>query len=55
MTARQMRWAAQHDWYNCAGILDDGTYEISVRDDEGEAGAALIFTDFNKLYTWAGY
>ena len=48
MTDAQMRWAASHDWYLCAG-LDFGT-QYTVYTTTGED-----FNNFNALLEWAGY
>lgn len=54
MTAKQMRWAATHDWYINADLIDVDTYRVWVRSDRPEGGQ-LPFTDVKRLEVWAGY
>ncbi len=56
LTAKQITWASQHDWfinYSIVDITDDGAIgRITVREDDGEA--TWIGT-FKALKDWAGY
>ena len=52
MTAQQLRWAAQHDWYRGAELAN-GRYIVSCY--ESETDQVVKFTDFKTLYHWAGY
>ena len=49
MTKHQIHWAAKHDWF-----VSTKEGVVTVRDDY-LLNATLSFTDFNELYTWAGY
>ena len=49
MNDHKLQWARQHDWFI------SGNYQsITVRDDM-VADRTITFTDFTKLYDWAGY
>ena len=52
ITAYQMRWSAQHDWYSHAGITQAGTYDIYCVDS---AGNEVVFGNFEEMLNWAGY
>lgn len=54
ITAKQMRWAASHDWYLGAELLTGGSYLVEVRCDMYE-GRTLTFGSFEDLVVWAGY
>ena len=59
LTAQQIKWAAQHDWFVC----DNGDGTITVRDTYMVMGGGparqdtLIWEDrsFAELRSWAGY
>jgi hypothetical protein len=54
MTYRQTQWAAKHDWHISTIGTDTQGYRIVVRNDEPNK-ADLVFHNFTKLYSWAGY
>lgn len=56
LTAQQVRWAQQHDWYRGAertsaeGLL----YRVWCRPDDCSS-TRPSFTDYQELREWAGY
>jgi len=55
MTASQVRWATQHDWFISSTHIGH-VYTVTVSSDRPEWNTANIqFTDINKLKAWAGY
>jgi len=55
MSKRQIAWAKQHDWY-----IDSKDGQVLVSGGwthiNGTAGHDVkVFSDFSKLYRWAGY
>ena len=59
MTASQVRWASQHDWFLSSSVIETEFafgFMVTVRSDIPEWNTANIkFTDINKLKAWAGY
>lgn len=53
MTAKQARWAAQHDWYTSAIKLGVNNYQVVVSDTM--ESTEVTFTSFKLLRIWAGY
>lgn len=51
MNTKQLKWAAQHDWFIS---MDIALGEVVVRHDE-LPNATITFNDFEELYYWAGY
>lgn len=59
MTASQIRWASQHDWF-IAADGDPHTGLIAVVRDDWHDGAvwheaSARFDSFQELRAWAGY
>lgn len=59
MTAQQIKWAEQHDWFVKVGRYHVVGREslvtgVLVKHDTIE-GETLIFTDYQALREWAGY
>lgn len=56
MTSNEIKWASKHEWF-----IGHGLNGIAVIDKQFKAGmrsavsTTLYFTDFAKLYAWAGY
>jgi hypothetical protein len=50
MTAQQIKWAAEHDWFDGWTFFNDFSCDKVVWTKSGES-----FTDFWKLRAWAGY
>ena len=53
MTMKNVKWAIEHDWFLNMVLLNTGTWAVIVYDSETDG--PVNFTDFNKLYNWAGY
>lgn len=49
MTAQQIKWASEHDWY----LDHDGIGGVICLDTM--TGEQVTFWDFKKLRNWAGY
>lgn len=53
MTRRQANWAESHDWWLASMEDWNNNFEVVVR-EQGQT-EVLQFTNFDKLYNWAGY
>ena len=55
MTANEVIWAANHEWFIKSQLLGLG-YEVEVRQHTHiEGNYSVKFTDIIKLKIWAGY
>lgn len=60
MTYKQIKWAADHDWFINYTVLSNGAYGVIARDywfdADGEPHSKTVqLTDFKELRIWAGY
>jgi hypothetical protein len=60
MTLRQVRWAADHDWFRGALELSPGSWAVIADDTDYYRDGRVVektatFTDFRKLRCHAGY
>jgi hypothetical protein len=57
MTERQIKWAAQHDWYVATLASGEGVlvWDAYVTRDGVLHQDSVAFVDFRKLRRWAGY
>ena len=54
MDKEHVAWASLHDWFIGSEWIIGDEYQVIVRDDM-VTPSTLTFTDFDELYTWAGY
>lgn len=57
MTAPQINWASQHDWFLSSSTVtgEVEVLDVIVADDNTTRERVLRFTDFQELKEWAGY
>lgn len=54
MTAKQAKWAEQHDWWRSTVRMNTGGYKIVARCDISCLGIRY-FESYDELRSWAGY
>lgn len=55
MTMRQIKWAAQHDWFRSWEHSSESSIMFVAVVYDSVSDQLARFTDFRELCAWAGY